>query len=76
MHGMPGRESAASDGRSCDIDQAEIVYLCDEIKFARYFKVKCTISTGEMHLQIENCMIGINGDTVAFSVWQRCDIRH
>ena len=72
---MPGRESVVDDGRSGQIDQAEIVDCSEPIKFTSYLNVNLATCAGEMQLQIENCMMEISEDTVASSVWQRCDIR-
>jgi hypothetical protein len=57
---MPGRESAAGGGRSRSADQAEIVRGARTSQFISYFNAQTTTSTGEMYLQIENCIIGIN----------------
>jgi hypothetical protein len=70
---MPGRESVVDGGRSGQIDQAKIVDWSELSKFTSYFNENLTTCTGEMQLQIENCMMEINEDTVASSVWQRCD---
>jgi hypothetical protein len=72
---MPGGESVLDCGRSGQIDQAEIVDCSDTKKLSSYFNAKLATYAGEMQLQIENCMIKISEETVASSVWQRCDIR-
>jgi hypothetical protein len=65
---MPGRESVVGDGRSWQIDQAEIVDCLEPTKLSNYFNSKLATCTGEMQLQIENCMMEISEDTVASSV--------
>ena len=72
---MPGRESVVGDGRSRPIDQKQIVDCLSVNKFHRYFNAKSATFTGEIQLQIENCMMEISEDMVASGVWQRCDNR-